>query len=166
MALSASKMKQDIISALSSSADNANDANKKFGDAILANICSDIDVTYGWSAVNPDGSSDPTTSFKGSVSGGGTLTPSGSFPEMLIKLATLVKGLSISPPGEFSLEPLAFNPAGVLTVVMAKETTQNAAMEHFCQQVIASITGSFPDPSPKSGSHAAYNGATTGMVIA
>jgi hypothetical protein len=166
MALSASKMKQDIISALSSGADNANDANKKFGDAILSNICSDIDVTYGWAAVNPDGSPDSTTSFKASVSGGGTLTPSGSFPEMLVKLATLIKGLSISPPGGFSLAPLTFNPAGVLTVSMAKETSQDAAVEHFCQQVIVSIIGSFPDLSSKSGSHAAYTGATTGMVIA
>jgi hypothetical protein len=166
MALSASKMKQEIISALSSGADNATNANKKFGDAILANICSDIDITYGWSAVNSDSSPDPTTSFKASVSGGGTLTPSGSFSEMLVKLATLIKGLSISPPGGFSLAPLTFNPDGELEIAMAKETTQDAAMEHFCRQIIASIIGSFPDPSPKSGSHSAYTGSTTEMVIA
>lgn len=166
MALSVSTMRQDIIEALSSGADNAVDANKKFGDAILKNIVDNISVVYGWSAVNPSsGAVDPAVMFSGSVSGGGTLTPSASFPEMLMKLATLIKGLTISAPSGFSVAPLAFNPAGVLTVAMAMETTQYLAMTNFCTQIITSIISSFPNPAPASGTHGAFTGATTGMVI-
>jgi len=165
MSLSASGMKDAIIDALRSGADTAAAANKKFGDAILKNICDTISITYSWNASNPSGTKDPVVSFQGAVSGGGTLTPSASFPEMLVKLAALIKGLTISPPSGFGVS-LAFNPAGVLTVVMSKETTQDTAMDHFCAQIVASLKSSFPNPAPASGSHGAFTGATTGMVIA
>jgi hypothetical protein len=95
------------------------------------------------------------------------LPVSGSFPLFLIALATLIKSaLIISPPGGFSLAPLTFNPAGALSVTMTNEDNQNDAMLHFCQQCIASLKSSFPNPAPVSGSHGAFVGATTGMVIA
>jgi hypothetical protein len=166
MALSVSSMRQDIIEVLSSDADNAQEANKKFGDAILKNIVDNISVGYGWSAVNPSsGATDPVVMFSGLVSGGGTLTPSESVPEMLVKLATLIKGLTISAPAGFSVAPLAFNPSGVLTVAMALETTQYLAMTNFCTQIIASIISGFPNPASAAGEHGAFAGETTGMVI-
>jgi hypothetical protein len=160
-------MKSDIINALKSGADTAEKANKKFGDAILKNICDNITITYGWSAVSPSPASspDPVVTFTATVSGGGNLTPSNSFPLMLVKLATLIKGLTITAAAGFVVAPLAFNPAGVLTVVMANEDTQNAAMEHFCAQIITSIISTFPNPAPAAGAHGAFTGATTGMVI-
>jgi hypothetical protein len=158
-------MKSDIINALKSGVDTAVNANKKLGDAILKNICDNISITYDWIAVNPSsGVPDPVVTFTVTVSGGGTLTPSNSFPIMLIKLATLIKGLTITAVG-FTIAPLAFNPAGVLTVVMANEDTQDAAMEHFCTQIIASVISTFPNPAPAAGAHGAFTGATTGMVI-
>ena len=166
MALSAAGMKSDIITALKSGADTAEAANKKFGDAILKNICDNISITYGWAATNPStGTPDPVVTFTAAVSGDGTLTPSNSFPLMLIKLAVLIKGLMIRAAAGFTVAPLAFNPAGVLTVVMANEDSQNAAMEHFCAQIIASIKSTFPNPTPVSGAHGPFTGATTGMVI-
>jgi hypothetical protein len=166
MALSVNSMKNDIINALKNGADTAANANKKFGDAILKNICDNISVTYGWSATNPSsGAADPVASFAATVSGGGTLTPSDSFPLMLVKLATLIKGLTIQAATGFTVAPLAFNPAGVLNVVMAKEEDQNTAMTNLCTQIIASIQTSFVNSSPASGSHAAFTGATTAMVI-
>jgi hypothetical protein len=166
MALSASSMKIDIINALKSGADTADKANKKFGDAILKNICDNISITYAWVGVNPaTGAPDPVVTFTASVSGGGTLTPSNSFPLMLIKLATLIKGLTIIASAGFTVAPLTFNPAGILTVVMANEDNQNDAMEHFCAQIITSIISTFPNPVPAAGAHGAFTGATTGMVI-
>jgi hypothetical protein len=166
MALSISGMKQDIIEALSSGANNAVDANKKFGDAILKNIVGNISIVYGWSATNPSsGATDPVVIFSGTVSGNGTLTPSASFPEMLVKLATLIKGLTISDPAGFSVAPLAFNPAGALVVAMAMENVQDLAMTNFCTQIIASIVSNFPNPAPATGTHGDFTGATTGMVI-
>jgi hypothetical protein len=166
MALSVSSMRQDIIEALRSGASTAVDANKKFGDAILKNIVDNISIVYGWSAVNPSsGAADPVVMFSASVSGGGTLTPSASFAEMLLKFDVLIKGLTISAPAGFSVSPLAFNPAGVLTVAMAKETTQYLAMTNFCTRIIASIISSFPNPASASGEHGAFKGATTDMVI-
>jgi hypothetical protein len=159
-------MKSDIINALKSGADTAEKANKKFGDAILKNICGNVSITYGWGAANPaSGAPDPVVTFTATVSGGGTLTPSNSFPLMLIKLATLIKGLTITAAAGFTVAPLVFNPAGVLTVVMANEDTQDAAMEHFCAQIITSIISTFPNPAPAAGAHGAFTGATTGMVI-
>jgi hypothetical protein len=159
-------MKSDIINALKSGADTAEKANKKFGDAILKNICDNISITYGWAATNPStGTPDPVVTFTATVSGGGILTPSNSFPLMLIKLATLIKGLTISAAAGFAVAPLAFNPAGVLTVIMANEDTQDTAMEHFCAQIITSIISTFPNPVPAAGAHGAFTGATTGMVI-
>lgn len=159
-------MKNDIIAALNGVNDSVVNTNKKFGDAILVNISADIEITYSWSATNPDsGVPDPVTFFSATVSGNGTLTPSDSFPAMLLKLAALIKSLTISAASGFLVAPLDFNPAGVFTVVMANETTQDDAMQHFCEQVIASLKSSFPDPAPASGSHADFIGETTGMTI-
>ncbi len=166
MALSASSMKTDIIQALKNGADTAEKANKKFGDAILKNICDNISITYGWAAANPNsGATDPAVSFEASVSGSGTLTQSDSVEAMLTKLAALIRGLTISPATGFTLQ-LSFNPAGTLDISMAKEDTQDLAMTNFCTQIIASIKSSFVNPAPAPGSHAAFAGATTGMVIA
>jgi hypothetical protein len=166
MALSAGSMKNDIINALKSGADTAEKANKKFGDAILKNICDTISITYAWAGVNPvTGVPDPVVTFTASASGSGTLTPSNSFPLMLVKLATLIKGLTITASAGFMVEPLAFNPVGVLTVVMANEDNQHEAMEHFCAQIITGIISIFPNPAPAAGAHGAFTGVTTGMVI-
>jgi hypothetical protein len=93
MALSAASMKNDVLNALKSGADTPEKANKKFGDAVLKHICDHITITYGWTAVLPPPSSspDPVVTFTASVSGGGTLTPSASFPLMMVKLAALIK---------------------------------------------------------------------------
>jgi hypothetical protein len=166
MALSVGSMKNDIITALRSGADTAANANKKFGDAILKNICDNISITYAWVGTNPaTGVPDPVVTFTASVSGGGTLTPSASSPLMLVKLAALIKGLTITASAGFTVAPLLFNPAGVLTVVMANEDNQNDAMEHFCAQIITGIISTFPNPTPAAGAHGAFVGATTGMVI-
>jgi hypothetical protein len=164
MALSVTSMKNDIINALKSGAGTAANANKKFGDAVLKNICDNIQITYKWKAANSSGTADPAGSFNATVSGSGTLTPS-TFELMLVKLATLIKGLTIQAATGFSVAPLAFNPAGVLDAVMAKETDQDTAMTNLCTQLIASIKKSFVNPASASGSHAAYSGATTAMVI-
>lgn len=129
MALSAASMKDDIISALNGISDSADNACKKFGDAILANISRDAIITY----TNSDGT------FTCRASGFGTLTPSPTFDDMLIKLATLIKQMTISSPSP------NFNPGGVLTVKMNSETSQNSAMQTFCEQVITSIIATFPN---------------------
>jgi hypothetical protein len=166
MALSVGSMKNDIITALRSGVDTAANANNKFGDAILKNICDNISITYAWVGTNPaTGTPDPVVTFTASVSGGGTLVPSASFPEMLVKLAALIKGLTITATAGFAIAPLVFNPAGVLTVAMAMENTQDLAMTDFCTQIIASIISRFPNPTPAAGTHGAFTGATTGMVI-
>jgi hypothetical protein len=165
MALSVTSMKNDIVDALKSGADTAANANKKFGDAVLKNICDNIQITYKWEAANPSGSADPAVSFNATVSGSGTLTPSDTFELMLIKLATLIKGLTIRAADGFTVKPLSFNPAGVLNVTMAKEKDQDTAMTNLCTQIIASMITSFVNPVPASGSHAAFVGATTAMAI-
>jgi hypothetical protein len=165
MALSVSSMKNAITSALQSGADTAEAANKKFGDAVLKNICDTIQIAYTWTAANPaSGAPDPVASFNAAVSGNGTLALSSSFAEMLVKLATLIKGLTLSAPTGFTVAPLVFNPSGVLLVSMANEDTQDLAMERFCVQLIASLKSSFPNPTPAAGTHGAFSGAATKMV--
>jgi hypothetical protein len=168
MSMVAADMKDAIITKMAMEAGSAVAANKKLGDAVLEYIIDNMDITYTWAASNPStGAPDPVTTFEGSLSGNGTLLVSGSFPLFLVALATLIKSsLTISAPTGFSVAPLAFNPAGVITAVMASETSQDTAMENFCSQVIASLKSSFPNPTPASGTHSAFVGATTGMVIA
>jgi hypothetical protein len=84
---------------------------------------------------------------------------------MLVKLAKLIKGLTIQAATGFTVAPLTFNPAGVLDAAMAKEKDQDTAMTNLCTQIIKSIKTSFVNPAPVSGSHAAFTGATTAMVI-
>jgi hypothetical protein len=84
---------------------------------------------------------------------------------MLVKLAALIKGLTITAAAGFAVAPLAFSPAGALSVAMANEDTQDAAMEHFCARIITGIISAFPNPAPAAGAHGAFTGATTGMVI-
>jgi len=166
--LSVSSMKSAVINALKSGADTAAAANKKFGDAVLKNICDDISITYVWAAALAAApfTPDSVTSFNATVSGSGTLAPSATFAEMLVKLAALIKGLAISAPEGFAVAPLAFNPAGILAATMANETTQDEAMANFCSQIIASLKSSFINPTPGAGTHASYSGATEGMTIA
>jgi len=175
MALSAGEMKNKIIIALKTGADNAVDANKKLGDAILEYICEKIDITYGWSAATTSSPPDPdeTLSFDATVTGSGILAPpnpESEFPltlqEMLDNLATLIKGLVISAPEGFMVAPLAFNPAGQLSVTMNGEDAQEDAVLTLCTQIIDSITTSFVNSIPGTGSHEQYVGATTSMVIA
>ena len=168
MALSATKMKEAIVDAMKEKKpDTAAAANKVFGDAILKNIVDTIDVTYAWAATNPaSGVPDPIIVFTAKVSGNGTLTPSMSFPEMLIKLSTLIKGLTIAAATGFTVGPLTFNPAGVLVAAMAMENTHDLAMTNFCTQIVASLKLAFINPTPVSGSHGVFTGATAGMVIA
>lgn len=152
MAMAANEMKDAIISKMNNESGSAANANKKFGDAVLEYICDKMDITYAWSASNPSsGAPDPATSFKVTISGNGTLPVSGSFVLFLVALATLIKSsLTFTPPGGFSVSPLIFNPAGVITAAMANETDQDTAMTHFCSQVIASLKSSFVNPSPAS----------------
>jgi len=167
MAMNANDMKDFVISEMNCEAGSAIIANKKFGDAILEYIVDNMDITYSWSATNPSsGVPDPVVLFKASLSGSGTLVPSATFADFLLKLAALIKAsITISPAPGFSLSPLSFNPVGVITAVMNKENGQDTAMQKLCAQIITSLKSSFPNPAPASGSHAAFNGATTGMVI-
>jgi hypothetical protein len=168
MSMVAADMKNAILEKTAKEDGSAMAANKKFGDAVLEYIIDNMDITYAWAAANPaTGVPDPVVSFEGSLSGNGTLPVSGSFPLFLVALATLIKSsLTISASSGFSVAPLAFNPAGVIVAVMAKEKDQDTAMTNFCEQLITSLKTSFPNPTPASGSHAAFTGATTGMVIA
>jgi hypothetical protein len=166
MSMNAEDMKDFIISEIAQEAGSAADANKKFGDAVLEYLCENMNIVYAWSGTNPSsGAPDPAVAFTATVSGGGTLTPSPAFPAMLLQLADLIKGLTITAAAGFDVAPLEFNPAGVLTVAMAMEDNQDDAINHLCAQIIASLISSFPNPTPASGSHAAFNGATTAMVI-
>jgi hypothetical protein len=166
MALLVEGMKNAVIEALKEGADTAIDANKIFGNAVLDYICNNIEIIYGWAAVNPvSGVPDPTVVFTASVSGSGELSPSATFSDMLLKLTALIKGLAISSPTMFLLAPLTFNPAGVLLATMAREDAQDKAMTNFCTQIIASIKASFANPAPSSGTHGPFSGATTSMVI-
>jgi len=168
MSMNATDMKDAVISNMNGEASGSASANKKFGDAVLEYIVDNMDITYSWSAVNESsGVKDPTTSFKASLSGTGTLIVSGTFADFLLKLAALIKSsIKIAPASGFTLSPLSFNPSGVITATMNKEKSQDAAMQNLCSQIITSLKSSFPNPTPVSGKHAAFSGATTGMVIA
>jgi hypothetical protein len=167
MALIADKMKEAVIDALSSGSNTANDANKNLGDAVLKYICNNIGITYAWNATNPaTGAPDPIVVFDATVSGRGTLTPSTNVDEMMIKLATLIKGLTIAAPTGFVLSPLTFNPAGAIVVVMSGEDTQDAAIGTLCTGIVTAVKMLFKNPAPASGAHnVVYVGATAGMVI-
>ena len=168
MALSAESMAKDIMDAMEEEEpDTAEDANKVLGDAILKHICENISLTYVWAAVGPAPASlpDPQAMFEAAVSGSGDLTPSATFPEMLEKLAALIKGLIIQAPEGFLVAPLAFNPLGVIIAVMAGEDTQKDAMESLCAQIIGSMILSFINPVPAAGTHGIFSGATTAMII-
>ena len=168
MAMNAVDMKDYIISKMNREAGSAIAANKKFGDAILEYIIGNMDITYGWSARNPSsGATDPITSFTATLSGEGTLAPSGSFTIFLVNLTTLIKtSIVIMPPAGFSLAPLTYNPDGVITASMGNENSQDAGILRLCVQIIASLILSFPNPAAVSGSRGAFAGATTEMVIA
>ena len=168
MALSAVKMKDAVMKAMKEKKpDTAVSANKIFGDEVLKNIVDTIEVTYTWAATNEaTGVSDPALVFSAKVSGSGTLTPSSSFPEMLIKLSTLIKGLTIEAPDGFEVAPLKFNPVGILVAAMALENTHELAMTNLCTKIVASLKVVFINPTPVSGKHGLFTGATTGMVIA
>jgi hypothetical protein len=168
MALSATKMKEAVIDAMNNKKpDMAVAANKTFGDAVLKNIIDTIEVTYAWAGTNEaTGVTDPVIVFTAKVSGNGTLAPSDSVPEMLIKLSTLIKGLTIEAPESFTVSPLKFNPSGLLVAVMAGEKLQDLAMTNLCTQIVASMKVVFINPTPVSGKHGVFTGATAGMVIA
>ena len=161
-------MKDAIITEINKEAESAANANKKFGDAILKYIVDNMEITYGWSATNlSSGASDPQVTFKASLSGSGILVVSSSFEQFLVTLTAFIKSsIAISPATGFTLSPLSFSMTGVIIATKNGLDTQDTAMEKFCSDIITSLKTSFPNPTPASGSHAAFTGATTGMVIA
>jgi hypothetical protein len=166
MSMKASDMKDAIISEMNKEAGSAVNANKKFGDAILEYIVDNMEITYGWFGTNQSGVTE-TTTFKASLSGSGTLAVSGTFEIFLLTLAAFIKSnITISPATGYTLAPLTFNPTGVIIATKNKINNQDEAMEKFCSEIITSLKLSFPNPASVSGNHAAFSGATTGMVIA
>ncbi len=108
-----------------------------------------------------------TSDEETSTPDGKSLTPSESFADFLINLASFIKrNIKISPAAGYTLSPLVFNPAGIITASMNKEDDFDTAMTNFCKQIVTSLISSFPNPVPSSGSHGAFAGATKGMIIA
>jgi hypothetical protein len=165
MGMNATDMKDTVISKINKESGSAANANKKFGDAVLEYIVDNMEITYGFFGINPSGATE-TTSFKASLSGSGTLAVSGTFELFLVALATLIKSSTIiSPAIGFTFLPLTFNPVGVILSVKSGLDDPDKALEKLCTDIITSLKSSFPNPTPVSGSHTAFAGATTGMVI-
>jgi len=165
-------MKEDLrIEFEDTPPNSAEEANRRFGNTVLKNICDNIEITYVWAGFGPPPTSAPDPQngiISATVSGGGTLRPATvDFNTWLLSLRGLIMGLTISPPVGFALAPMTFNPASMLTVtMMPTHDTYDAAMTAFCDQLVRSILSTFANPVPVGGANGGmFQGSATGMVI-
>jgi hypothetical protein len=169
MSMSASGMSSYIISQISGLT-NQSIAITTFGTALGNYIVSNATITYSWigaMTVSPY-TTDPTTSFLGTVSYSSTLsfsdssstTATSALANFSTALNTFLATFVISPPVGFVLTPMLVIPSISLTASGA--TTQSTALQSLCAEIISSLSCTITATGTHSGT---YTGTATLVSI-
>ena len=143
---------------------------KVMGEAMKGYFEKNIDIIYAWSAVLPPPAStpDPVVSFKSIVTFSSfDLTASRGLDDMALYIAHSFATATIKHASGFTVTPGSFfvslaPPLGKITdQKMADKAILLCIAIPVCAWVLTLI-----NPAALAGTHAAYTGATTGMVIA
>ena len=148
--------------------DTPEKANNALWEAICEYVEANAEVVYQWSAVDPDGSLDPTTTWTGTIITGGSLSPNGmKTPEAALSqlssdMNSNVMTWTVKPdPGFSTSGPTITGPTINIKMSMAED--RDSALESISSDIIDGIKAAIPPVH--SGSHGAYTGATTSGVI-
>jgi hypothetical protein len=122
-------------------------------------------ITYGWSAANPSsGTTDPVQSFTSeAVFPSFDILQPMSLPGLAAKIMAAFQGAKIRhpamwqiPDGTFLIKPL----------VLPQSANANTALMDCIIHPVCVWVKTLVNPSPLSGTHGEFTGATAGMVIA
>jgi hypothetical protein len=141
---------------------------KILGDTMKAYFEEKTEITYGWSAVTPPPSStpDPVVSFKSTVKFPAfNLTPSVNLITLAALIQAAVLGGVISHASGFMVKSGSFKANTQLVLVTQAQYGNNVFFLSITKPVCAWYKTCI-NPSPLSGSHGPYSGATTSMKIA
>ena len=139
---------------------------EQFGKSTGEYIQQNAVVTYGWAASNETGEPDPATSFtQASISGAIGIPQPANWPMFALLLDQMILRFTINAPGAWSITPGKF--AGTMGLNIAQMMLTNTFEDAMLKIATAIVTGvkMMVNPAPLSGSHGAFTGATTYMVI-
>ncbi|MFA5759733.1 MAG: hypothetical protein WC942_10315 [Clostridia bacterium] len=168
---------ENVIASEKNYPSSASDAFSRFSQAIGEYIEENATITYGWSGVftpPPPAAPIPDTviTFNASISyGGSVMAVPNSYATFILNLSTFLRtAFTLSAPSDFTLSPLTFNPAGLVTIVMANETSYQTAMTKICNNIITQFKTNYINPTPATGTHlptgpTPFLGSTVSMLI-
>jgi hypothetical protein len=177
MAISAKALEQKIKDALAeynSSEYKNNPENpqhlKVLGDTLKEYFEENTDITYAWAATLPPPAStpDPVVSFKSEVSFPSfDLTTAKGLEMLALLIQAAFVSATIKHASGFTVTPGTFlvKAPPVLKKISTSEEAEIAIYSCITVPVCAWVL-TLVNPTPLSGTHAAYSGATKGMVIA
>jgi hypothetical protein len=141
---------------------------KIMGDTMKEYFEEKTEITYGWEAYLPPpaGTKDPVTSFQSEVEFPAfDLTPSVNLITLAALIMAAVLNGVINHPAAFSITPGSFAMKSLLVLPPHPSgpagAMYNSIVKPTCDWVLTCI-----NPAPLTGTHGAFTGATTGMVIA
>jgi len=167
---------ENVIAGKKNYPTSAVDSLTRLSNAIGEYIEENASIIYGWSGVYtpPSGSPvpDPIVTFNASISyGGSVMAVPSSMATFILNLSTFLRtAFTLSAPSDFTLSPLTLNPAGLVTIVMANETSYQTAMTKICSNIITQFKTNYINPTPATGTHlptspTPFIGSTVSMTI-
>ncbi len=147
----------------------ASDAVNGLWSSMKNYIQINAEVIYSWSAVDPKGSPDPTTTWTGKLIPSGTMTPSGKgTPQEAVDaisetLNSNFNSWKVEPAPGFSVSGGTLTGSSV-KVGLSGASDRDTAFMSIAADIIKGIKAA--TPPVMSGAHGAYTGATTsGKII-
>jgi hypothetical protein len=143
---------------------------KVLGDTMKDYFENNTEITYTWAAVLPPPAStpDPVVTFDSTVSFPSfDLTPAQNLDMLALLIQKAFVSAVINHPGGFAVAPGSF--LAILPPTLGRAASLSGADTaiYICICIpVCAWALTLINPSPLSGSHAAFAGATTGMVIA
>ena len=174
MAINARNLETQILDAFDeyNNGDYKNEMNspkhlKILGDEMKKYFEDNTKITYGWAAVLPPPAStpDPVVTFNSTVKFPSfNLTAAVDLITLALLVQTSILGGIISHAAGFTVAPGSYLLKSPLVFPLTA-TAESAIYTCICVPTCAWVL-TLANPAPLAGSHAAYSGATTGMVIA
>lgn len=168
---------ENIIAGEKNYPTSALDAFTRISNAIGEYISDNAVITYSWVGTYtppPPGAPipDPVVSFTADITYNNSIisVPS-DYATFVLNISSFLKNaFTVTASSDWSLTGLALNPLGAVSPVMANETSYQAAMTSFCNQIITQFKTNYINPTPASGTHlptspTPFIGATTSMTI-
>ncbi len=137
---------------------------KIMGDAMKAYFEAHTVITYGWSARDPYNIPDPAVSFTSKAAFPAfDLTQPMNLPGLAAKITAAFQAASIKHPGAWTIPDGSFL---IRPLTLPQSPSASSALMDCIIRPVCAWAKTLINPTPLSGAHGVFVGATTNMAIA